>query len=227
MAGLQFPTDVLGGLSWNRLIRETYVAQPVPNPLSAKREVLIPPVAIPGKGFIYLVGCDSESASPNWRLGCSVRLSSDGSPDSGGLFTDPNGLPIRIDDRQTCTLGSYTLLTWPNMNIERPWLVIEFPFWLDDVELEIFWYDGDVSHDFSKSIRESVVELYLDPVFLDEINGSVKEWLSEQIVKHKEEDDPHTQYLSKSQAQSTYTTHGDIHRAIVSHLISQNHHNTT
>ena len=105
MSGNQFPTEVLGSLSGNRLIRESYTAQPVPNPLAAKREVQIPPVALTGNGFIYLVGCGGQSALPKRRLGCSVRLSSNSNPDSGGLFTKQNGFPIRIDSRRPCTLG--------------------------------------------------------------------------------------------------------------------------
>ena len=79
--------------------------QPVSNPLAAKRDVQIPPVAMTGNGFIYLVGCGGQSALPKRRLGCSVRLSSNSNPDSGGLFTKQNGFPIRIDSRRPCTLG--------------------------------------------------------------------------------------------------------------------------
>ena len=222
MSGLQFPTEILGSLSWNRLIRESYTAQPVSNPLAAKREVQIPPVALTGNGFIYLVGCDSQSALPTWRLGCSVRLSSNGNPDSGGLFTNPNGFPIRIDDRRPCTLGSYTLLTWPNMEIEQPWLILEFPFWLDDIEIEIFWYDGGVSGDFFRAVKEAVVELYEDVNFASEIHKSIESRLMQRIANHEHQGNPHQQYLSKFEAQSTYATKDDVTIAIASHFHPNN-----
>ena len=187
----------------------------------------IPPVPIQGNGFVYLVGCDSESARPSWRLGCSVRLSSDGRPDSGGLFTDPNGFPIRIDDRRPCTLGSYTLLTWPNLEIEQPWLILEFPFWLDDIEVEIFWYDGAITQDFFEQVRESVTELYNDPDFATQTGEASETRIIELINDHKQEADPHQQYLLESEASLVYATQANINSAISSHVAQSNPHQIT
>ena len=53
--------------------------------------------------------------------------------------------------------------------IEQLWFILEFPFLLDEIEVEIFGDDAAVIP-FFKQVRAAVVELYDDPDFSDRIS---------------------------------------------------------
>ena len=86
------------------------------------------------------------------------------------------------------------------MNIEQPWLILEFPFWLDDIEIEIFWYDGAVRYFFNQ-VRAAVVEPYNDPDNSDHISRITEARILELIYEHQQRANAHQQYLSRLSAQ--------------------------
>ena len=215
MAGIKTPIEIESNLSWNRLVRQSFQAIPVPESWNAQWKFQIPPVSYPANGFIYLVGVGSDSAPPTWRLGCSVRLASGAVPDSTGEFASAGGLPLRVDDRRPCTLGSYTLLMWPDMNLADPHLIIEFPHWLQDATIEIFWYDGETTGDFFSKLRESLVEIFEDTAYLNENLGQyVAAKTREAIQGHEASENPHSRYLEKYEASQQYLRISDLDVAI-------------
>ena len=215
MGGIKTPIEIESNLSWNRLVRQSFQAIPVPESWDAQWKFQIPPVSYPANGFIYLIGVGSESAPPTWRLGCSVRLASGAVPDSTGEFSSAAGLPLRIDDRRPCTLGSYTLLTWPDMNLVDPHLIVEFPHWLQDATIEIFWYDGKTTGDFFSKLRESLVEIFGDTAYLDENLGQYMAAKTREVIQgHEGSEDPHIRYLQKYEAAQQYLRIADLDEAI-------------
>lgn len=215
MGGIKTPIEIESNLSWNRLVRQSFQAIPVPESWNAQWKFQIPPVSYPANGFIYLVGVGSDSAPPTWRLGCSVRLASGAVPDSTGEFASAGGLPLRVDDRRPCTLGSYTLLMWPDMNLADPHLIVEFPHWLQDATIEIFWYDGETTGDFFSKLRESLVEIFEDTAYLNENLGQyVAAKTTEAIQGHEASENPHSRYLEKYEASQQYLRINDLDEAI-------------
>lgn len=205
MGGIKTPIQIESNLSWNRLVRQSFKAIPVPESWNAQWKFQIPPVSYPANGFVYLVGVGSDSAPPTWRLGCSVRLASGAVPDSTGEFASAGGLPLRIDDRRSCTLGSYTLLTWPDMNLTDPHLIIEFPHWLQDATIEIFWYDGVYSADFFTKVRESLFEIFGDTVLAGDILGDYLEAsINAAMLSHSQQEHAHPNYLKIYDAGQIY-----------------------
>lgn len=221
MAGLQFPTEVINNLSWNRLIKETYTAVEVPDSYGDITKTQILPVPIQGNGYIYLIGCDVPNAPPSWRLGCSVRLAESGNPDSTGIFTDPNGFPVRIEDRKICTIGAYSLHIWPNLELPNPWLILHFPHWIDEITVEIFWYDGATTVSFFEQVRDAVLELYQDPDFVPSLNMASVENVEDLLATHLGDANPHSQYLLASDAVTLYEPIGSAQSAIASHVTDQ------
>jgi len=215
MGGIKTPIEIESNLSWNRLVRQSFQAIPVPESWNAQWRFQIPPVSYSANGFVYLIGVGSDSAPATWRLGCSVRLASGAVPDSTGEFSSAAGLPLRIDDRRPCTLGSYTLLTWPDMNLTDPHLIIEFPHWLQDATIEIFWYDGETTDDFFSKLRESLVEIFGDTAYVDNnlgeyINSRVQISLADHVVN----ENAHNQYLKSDDASQIYLKLSDFDVAI-------------
>ena len=85
-------------------------------------------------------------------------------------------------------------------------MILEFPFWLDDVEVEIFWYDGGITQDFFEQVRESVTEFYNDSDFASQTGEASEARIIELIHPHKPQSEPHQQYLLESEASQVYVT---------------------
>ncbi len=215
MGGIRTPIEIESNLSWERLYLKTFTASPVNEEEGKNWKYQIPRTVIRCQGFTFLVGVKSNSALSHWRLGCTVQYASYSSPDSLGIFNSDVITLTRIEDRKICLLNSYTLCIWPDLNASLTCLIIEFPHWLQDATIEIFWYNGEYTGDFFSKLRESLMEIFGDKAYVDSMLGQyINSKVLESIAGHSANPDAHPQYLQKYEAANQYLRISDLDVAI-------------
>ena len=124
-------------LNWDLVGRANYItAASATNP---DTHVPIPTQQMICDRPIILVGCNSVSALPHWRLGCwiSQRL----------IFTVSNTseyLPlIKTRSSFPCELNTLSLISFPDYQISPYLLLIDIPRWLKDLSVEVWKYSGE------------------------------------------------------------------------------------
>lgn len=90
---------------------------------------------------LLLIGCSSTKAKDKWYLGCRVSVNlSLGEIDSGSDFTGVTEIY-----RANAPLRRLKLMHW-RAYTPKPYLVIlDIPWWLEQVSIEAYWYDGTES----------------------------------------------------------------------------------
>jgi len=215
MGGLITPNEIESNLSSNRLYQNYFTAYNVPKTSDKRWQFKIPRKIIGCRGFVFLVGCSINSAPNHWRLGCTVQYASYSSPDST-VILDPDAINlIRVEERKQCILNSYTLCIWPDLNAQQTCLIIDFPHWLMDATIEIFWYNGEYETNFFSKLRESLTGIFGDAAYLDNnlgeyINSRVQISLADHVVN----ENAHNQYLKSDEASQIYLKLSKLDAAI-------------
>lgn len=128
----RFP-DFTNSLEWNEVARQAYVAQIV-----EPRGYIPIPAAVwtINNSHCLLIGTRSDSAERRWFLGARAQQILPFTPSSVSEYTNLTHL-----SEFKCGLGRLTLCTFPKF--ASTWLLrLEFPWWLQDVSVEIWRYDG-------------------------------------------------------------------------------------
>ncbi|QYO62783.1 hypothetical protein [Leptolyngbya sp. 7M] len=125
--------DFTDTLEWNLVERTSYQAPQTPTPYQNR---LLARSWVIENSHVLLIGCRSDSARSYWvTAGWASQLL---------LFlpSTTSNFPAATQTRRTrLQLGLLTLCVFPK--ISPSWLLrVDFPYWLDDVSIEIWRYDG-------------------------------------------------------------------------------------
>lgn len=98
----------------------------------------IPPIYTTPNSHILLIGTQSNSARAHWFLGARA---------SQYLYVSPSMNSNLISGVQTSEvkrigLNRLTLVQFPNYNIVPYTLQLEIPYWLEDIYIEVWEYQG-------------------------------------------------------------------------------------
>lgn len=143
MSDRQFP-DLLDRLEWNLVARASYQAPTTPTKLKDR---------LPDRTFLIedshllSIGVTSQSARTGWVTGGWANMVIPFLPSSTSQFTAQMYAYTR-----RLKLRVHNLIVLPKLS-DTYLLTLSFPYWLNDVSLEIYKYDGrdidapvDVSH---------------------------------------------------------------------------------
>ena len=99
---------------------------------------------------LLLIGCSSTKARSNWWLGCRVSVNlSLGEFDSASEFTG-----VAEIYRANVGLRQMKLLHWQAYE-PKPYIVtLSVPWWLEQLSVEAYWYDGAQSDNYLEILQE-------------------------------------------------------------------------
>ncbi len=124
--------DFLDTLEWNLVSRASYQAM---NGVSVVNR-LLPRTYLIQNSHVVIVGIDSQSARSTWNTGGWARMIIPFAPSSTTVFVAAVNA-----DRKWLRLRNLNLVVFPK--ITDSWILeISFPYWFDDVLVEIWRYDG-------------------------------------------------------------------------------------
>ena len=125
-----FP-DLSENLEWNLVSRRSLVASRL-----GQRWAIPPPAFTINGSFVVCVGVTCPNARPHWVLGCYAAMNLFLSPSSTSQF--PGSTRVQS---VFCRLNQLTLCVFPKLT--SPWyLSLEFPWWHDSAEVEVWRHDG-------------------------------------------------------------------------------------
>jgi hypothetical protein len=128
----QFP-DFRDTLEWNLVERATYQAPVTATPINDRlpaRQWFIQ------DSHVLIIGVSSVSARSTWRTGGWAAQILPFSPSTTSQFT-----AAVQSDKRWLRLNAPTLVVFPKM-LPAYLLELSFPYWFDDVSVEIWRYDG-------------------------------------------------------------------------------------
>jgi hypothetical protein len=139
--------ELTNSLNWNSAYRQTLQAK------STGVEGEFYP--IPKQNFVcpsnlLLIGCSSTKAKDKWWLGArlSVSLSLSGF-DSTFDFTG-----VAEIYRTNIGLKRLKLLQWRAYKPQPYIVTLDIPWWLQNLTVEAWWYDGEVSDNYEQLLQE-------------------------------------------------------------------------
>lgn len=98
---------------------------------------------------MLLVGCSSAKAKSNWWLGCRISVNlSIGSPDSSSTYTG-----IIEVKRENVGLKQLKLIRWQEYEPKPYFILLYVPWWLEELEVEAYWYDGNQSSSYNELLK--------------------------------------------------------------------------
>ncbi|MGL5805390.1 MAG: hypothetical protein ACRC11_08095 [Xenococcaceae cyanobacterium] len=138
--------DLSNPLSWNIAFQQTLKATPTGNAgefYPIRRQNFLCP------SNILLIGSSSTKAKSSWWLGCRVSVNlSIGPPDSSSKYTG-----IIEVARANVGLNQLKLFHWQEYE-PKPYVILLFiPWWLEEVEIEAYWYDGPESSSYEELLK--------------------------------------------------------------------------
>jgi hypothetical protein len=125
----EFP-DLLDGSEWNLVSRQTLMGHHV------NGAFLIQPQSFLIDSYVCQVGLKNRHAPTSWYLGAWATMLLPMSPSSTTVFTSAVAA-----DNQRLRLGVLNLLIFPRLI--KPWVLeLKFPYWHEEIYLEVWRYDG-------------------------------------------------------------------------------------
>lgn len=120
-------------INWDMLLRTSRQAVLI----GGQRPAIIPPVSATTSSRFVIVKVASAEARRTWRLGCwaSVRNLFEASFASQILTT---GTELQ---KYPCSLSKATLIEIPDFQSPPYLIFLEFPRWLQSVDVEIWYYN--------------------------------------------------------------------------------------
>lgn len=145
--------DFGNNLNWDLVLRTSYLAQIVPE---ARRGFLpIPNKIIEVDRYTLAIGVSSTKAKPTWKRGAFVAprllFSVSSTSEYAGL--------VRSDNAKAVFLNQLTLVQFEDFGITPYALEISIPFWIAQLNIEIWKYQGI---DNAKPIQEQIAEVRSD-----------------------------------------------------------------
>ncbi|UBF28324.1 hypothetical protein K9N68_10835 [Kovacikia minuta CCNUW1] len=120
-------------LNWNLVARESYQVERVSeksyNPISLKYWLI-------EDSYVLMIGVKSGSSEPRWYLGAWAAQLLLFTPSATTIFT----ASVHAAQRRV-RLNHLNLCVFPK--IQSQWMLqVKFPWWFEDVQIEIWKYDG-------------------------------------------------------------------------------------
>lgn len=132
MSDRQFP-DFLNTIEWNLVARNSYTAPTTPTAVNNRlpnRQFLIE------NSHVVMIGTNSDGARSYWSTGCWASQLLPFLPSSTS-----NYVSAVQSARRWCRLRTLNLLIFPKLT--NTWILdLAFPYWLPDVSVEVWRYDG-------------------------------------------------------------------------------------
>lgn len=138
--------ELSSNLSWNLLTRRQLVAAPGSEP-----NTYIP---IPRQNFLcesnlMLIAFKNPRARVNWWLGAWVSVNLLISPDTYTDFAS-----VAEIQRQSCPLKKFTLMHWKAYDPKPYAILVEIPWWHEEIQFEAYWYDGSESDTYEQLLLD-------------------------------------------------------------------------
>lgn len=145
--------DFGNNLNWDLVLRRSYFAQTTPN--EVKGFLPIPSISILVDRHILTIGASSTKAKPNWYLAAYVTPKLLFSPSSTSEFV----AAVQTQERRRIKLNTLNLVQFTNFGLSPYLLEISIPYWHQEMNLEIWKYQGDES---TKPSNELIADLKSD-----------------------------------------------------------------
>ena len=140
--------DFSNTLEWNLVARESHQAVDEVNRLPARTYFI-------ENSNVLIIGTDSESARSTWKTGGWATQRLPFLPS-----TTSNFLPAVQTSRRWLRLRTLVLCVFPKL-LDSWILEVNFPYWFEDVSIEIWRYDGRDIEVFESLDRiEQKIDLY-------------------------------------------------------------------
>lgn len=143
--------------NWQLILSERRIANKLPSPDLTKYKYLydpILPIYTNPNSRVLLIGTQSDSAQPYWFLGARV---------SQYLYVSPSETTHLISGVQTSDvkrvgLNRLTLVKFEDYGIYPYVLQIEIPYWLEDIYIEVWEYEGVIDDPTYQFDIEEILE---------------------------------------------------------------------
>ncbi|NET54226.1 MAG: hypothetical protein F6K09_38130 [Merismopedia sp. SIO2A8] len=137
--------ELENSLNWNLVRRGSFTARI--DPKRKGKYLPISPISVPISSYLAVVGVKSRKAKPKWWLGVyvSARLLSSVSSTTNFIL----GLEVY---RNRCGLNTLTLLELPRLHPVPFLLILTPPHWHQQIDLEVWSYDGIDSDTTTESL---------------------------------------------------------------------------
>lgn len=100
----------------------------------------IAPFYVAPYSHTLLIGTQSSAAQSYWYLGARASQYLYVSPSMSSNFISG----VQAADSKKCGLGRLTLIEFKNYDVIPYTLQLEIPYWLEDVYVEVWEYQGDI-----------------------------------------------------------------------------------
>ena len=98
----------------------------------------IAPIYTTTESYTLLIGAVSNSALQHWFLGARASQYLYVSPSQSGNFTSG----VQVEGIKPIGLNRLTLVQFKNFNVVPYVLQLEIPYWLEDIYIEVWEYQG-------------------------------------------------------------------------------------
>lgn len=129
-------SGVADRLNWDFVGRGNYEA--LVHTTGPRSHSRIPSQQFIANAPILMLGCRSATASPYWSLGCWASQVLLITPSVTSTF-----MATCHVERVACRLNMFTLIKFTDYQAGPYLLKIDIPHWIDQLEVEVWYYSGD------------------------------------------------------------------------------------
>lgn len=150
--------------NWELILSDRRTVQRVNNPDLAQNQyeyIPIAPIYTNPNSHVLLIGTYSASAKPYWFLGARASQYLYVSPSTSSNFISG----VQASDIKRVGLNRLTLVKFDNYDVLPYTLQLEIPYWLEDIYVEVWEYQGYVSQGYEEVLdRLDAIETQLEDI---------------------------------------------------------------
>lgn len=121
----------------------------------------IDPIYTTTSSHTLLIGAVSNSALQHWFLGARASQYLYVSPSQSGNFTSG----VQVEGIKPIGLNRLTLVEFKNFNVVPYVVQLEIPYWLEDIYIEVWEYDGYMEPGYQEVLdRLDSIETKIDAI---------------------------------------------------------------
>lgn len=127
--------DLSNRSKWELLHSKTYKQQ---TGVLTERHGIVPilPIGVLVDTYTFIINPYNKKLPKHWRLGCRASMNLD----LGGGFQTDNDIRYIKAQEKPCTLNRLNLVEFTPLQSNPYWLLIEFPYWMPEISIEIFTF---------------------------------------------------------------------------------------
>lgn len=143
--------------NWELLLTETRIAtreSTTVRPDSLYEYIPIQPIYVAPISHTLLIGTQSNTAQPHWFLGARASQFLYVSPSMSSAFVSG----VQASDIQKVGLNRLTLVEFKNYDVAPYVLQLDIPYWLEDIYVEVWEYQGNIGGEQSEFDASDIIE---------------------------------------------------------------------